>query len=128
MIFFGILAGLVGALVGAVLIAGAILVAFRLCGMQRPVFANVWKAAFLASAAVIIVDGLGTPLLPEGVSAIVVLAVGLSTAFLAYAHVLATPEGEPMGHKAAALALSTHTVFSLASFLFLFPAVIGLVS
>jgi hypothetical protein len=125
MVFAGITAGLIGALLGAVLIAAAILVAFRLFGMQIPRFANLWKAAFLASAGVIVADGLGTALLPETLAAIVVLAVGLSTGFFAYATVLQTPSGETMGHRAAALALATHAVFSLAMFVFVFPVVMG---
>lgn len=125
MIIAGITAGLIGALFGAVLIAGAIFAAFRLFGMPIPRFANLWKAAFFASAGVIVADGLGTALLPEAIAAIVVLAVGLSAAFFAYATVLQTPTGETMGHKAAALALATHAVFSLAMFVFVFPILMG---
>jgi len=126
--FFSMMAGLVGALFGAVLIAVAILGMFRLVGMTRPTFANVWKAAFMASAAVIIADGIGSALLPAPLGSVVVLAVGLTSAFFAYAHVLATPEGDQMGHKAAALALTAHTVFSLVSFLVIFPVALNLVT
>lgn len=126
--FLGMMSGLVGALFGAVLIAGAILGMFRMVGMTRPTFANVWKAAFLATAAVIIADGIGSALLPAALGSVVVLAVGLTSAFFAYAHVLATPEGDPMGHKAAALALTAHTVFSIASFFVIFPVLLNLVA
>ena len=128
MVFAGITAGLIGAVFGAVLIAGAIFVAFRLSGMPIPRFANLWKAAFLASAGVIVADGLGSALLPEGIAAIVVLAIGLCTGFLAYANVLTTASGAPMGPRAAALALATHVVFSLAMFVFVFPILMRAVS
>ncbi|PWK62107.1 hypothetical protein [Roseicyclus mahoneyensis] len=127
MFFFEILAGLIGALVGAVLIAAAILIAFRLCRMNRPRFANIWKAAFIASAAVIVADAFGTALLPQTIGPIVVLAVGLTSGFFAYSSVLETPEGEPMGPRAAALALSAHAAFSVAMFFLVYPIVISAV-
>lgn len=127
MFFFEILAGLIGALFGAVLIAAAIVIAFWLCRMTRPRFANIWKAAFLASAAVIIADAFGTAFLPDAIGPIVVLAIGLTSGFFAYASVLETPEGEPMGPRAAALALGAHAVFSVAMFLLVYPILIAAV-
>lgn len=123
--FLGILAGLIGALFGAVLIAGAIFLVFRLFHRDVPGFANIWKAAFLASAAVIVTDGFATTLLPPTLAPIVVLAVGLTSAFFAYASVLETPAGEPMGHRAAALALATHAGFSVAMYVYAYPIVMG---
>ena len=122
--YLGMMAGLVGALFGAVLIAGAISLAFFLCRMTVPRFANIWKAAFIASAAVIMADAFGSALLPQTLGPIVVLAVGLITAFFSYASVLQTPDGEPMGHRAAALALTAHAAFSIAMFFIIYPIVI----
>jgi hypothetical protein len=123
--YLGMMAGLVGALFGAVLIAAAIALAFYLSRMPVPRFANIWKAAFIASAAVIIADAFGTALLPPDLGSIVVLAVGLTSAFFAYANVLKTPDGDTMGHRAAALALAAHAAFSIAMFFLVYPIVIA---
>jgi hypothetical protein len=116
-----LIASLLGALGGAVLIGGVILLVFRLTGMDVPRFAVLWKAAFFAQAAVIVADTFGAPLLPGAAGALVVLLVGLIGAFIAYDRILETPEGRPMGRKAAALALGTHAVFSILSFLLILP-------
>lgn len=120
-----IIAGLMGALVGAVLIAAVLYVAFRLLGMEVPRLANLWKAAFLASAAVIVADGVGSALIPGDLGALVILVVALTGAFFAYDTVLKTPDGEPMGRRAAAVALGAHAVFSLGMFLIVFPMVMA---
>ena len=114
-------AGLLGSLVGAILIAGVILLVFRLCGLRIPRFGNVWKAAFAASAVVVVVSALGSVLIPGALGSVVILLVALIGAFIAYEKVLETPEGERMGRKAAAIALGTHSVFSILSFTFLVP-------
>ena len=128
MMMAGILAGLLGSLIGAVLIGAAILLVFRLVGLTLPRFANIWKAAFFASAAVVVADGLGSALLSGPTGAIVILLLGLVGAFVAYDRVLETPDGQPMGRKVAALALGTHAVFSLAMFLLVFPVVMQAVA
>jgi hypothetical protein len=122
------LSSLLGALVGALLIACVILLAFRAFWPTAPRFANAWHAAFWASAAVILADAFGSALLPsDGVlPALVILIVGMAGAFVAYDRVLATPEGERLGRRAAALALTTHAAFSLAMFLLVFPVVMEL--
>ncbi|MGP1355565.1 hypothetical protein [Roseicyclus sp.] len=123
--FAGILAGLLGALVGAVLIAGVIALVFRVFGLEMPRFGNLWKAAYLASAAVIIADGTLGALVPGAPGSIAVLVLGLTGAFFAYAKVLQSPGGDPMGNRAAALALGAHSVFSLAMFLLVFPLLVS---
>ena len=126
--FAGILGGLIGALGGAVLIAGVLIVAFRTFGMPVPNFGNLWKAAFAAQALVIVASGIGSELIPGHVGAILVLAMGIAGAFVAYDRVLETPEGHPMGRRAAALALATHAVFSTAMFFLVFPALMGAIT
>ena len=123
-----ILASLLGALAGAVFIGGVILLVFRLLGLDRPRFPVVWKAAFAAQAAVILVDAFGSVLIPGALGSILVLALGLVGAFMAYDRILETPEGQPMGRKAAALALTTHAVFSILSFFLLVPVLLRSVS
>lgn len=116
-----ILASLLGALGGAVFIGGVVLLVFRLLGMQLPRFTVIWKAAFAAQAAVILVDAFGSVLIPGALGSILILVLGLVGAFMAYDRMLETPDGAPMGRKAAALALGTHAVFSILSFFFILP-------
>lgn len=116
-----IAASLLGAPIGALLIAGVLYSAFSVIGLTVPRFFNLWKAAFLASVAFIIVDGVGSEVLPGDSGALLILVLGLIGAFLAYDRVLRTPDGEPMGRAAAAVALGTHAVFSLAMFLIALP-------
>lgn len=122
--FASILAGLLGSLVGAVLISGAVFVAFKLFRFEIPRFANLWKAAFLASAVVVIAQAFQTEFLPGGaIVNLLILAVILIGAFLAYEKTLQTPDGAPMGRKAAFVALGAHAAFSILSFLLVFPVV-----
>jgi hypothetical protein len=51
--------------------------------------------------------------------------LALVGAFIAYDQTLETPEGELMGRKAATVALVAHSVFSILSFTFVFPVVMG---
>ena len=121
-----ILAGLLGSLIGAFLISGAVFVAFKLFRIEIPRFANLWKAAFLASAAVIIADAVGSEILPAGVvGSLLIFGVALIGAFIAYDQTLETPDGEPMGRKAAVVALGAHAAFSTLSFLLVFPIVMA---
>jgi hypothetical protein len=120
-----IFAGLLGALVGAVLISGALFVAFRLFGLDIPRWSNLWKAAFVASAAVIVIDGVISALIPGASGSLPVLAVALVGAFFAYDRMLVTPDGSRMGRKAAFVALGTHAAFSTAMFLLLAPIILG---
>jgi hypothetical protein len=90
-----------------------------------PRFGNLWKAAYLASAAVIVADGTLGALVPGAMGSIAVLALGLTGAFFAYARVLEAPQGGLMGNRIAALALTTHAVFSLAMFLLVFPILLA---
>jgi hypothetical protein len=120
-----IFAGLLGALVGAVLISGALFVAFRLFGLDIPRWSNLWKAAFFASAAVIVIDGAMSALIPGASGSLPVLAVALVGAFFAYDRVLETPDGTRMGRKAAFVALGTHAAFSAAMFLLVAPIILG---
>jgi hypothetical protein len=120
-----IIAGLLGSLVGAILISGAIYLAFKLFRLTIPRFPNLWKSAFLASAAVVVVAAIGAELAAGGLGAVVILALALIGAFIAYDQTLETPEGERMGRKAATVALVAHSVFSILSFTFVFPVVMG---
>ena len=119
-----LIASLLGALGGAVLIGGVILLVFRLAGMDVPRFAILWKAAFFAQAAVIVADTFGSALIPGPLGSVVILAIGLVGAFIAYDRILETPEGRPMGRRAAAVALGTHAVFSILSFLLILPPIL----
>jgi hypothetical protein len=121
--FAGMLGGFIGAAFGAILIAGVLHVVFRLLGGPVPRFANLWKASFAAQAVVIVANGIGSELLSGAMGALLVLAVGLAGAFVAYARLLEEPDGMRMGRRAAALALGTHVVFSIAMFVLVYPVV-----
>jgi hypothetical protein len=121
-----ILAGLLGSLIGAIFIAGAVFVAFKLFRFDTPRFPNLWKAAFLASAVVVVASAVGAALLGDGLlGSLAILGAALVGAFIAYEKTLETADGELMGSKAAAVALGAHSVFSTLSFLFVFPLVMG---
>lgn len=119
--------GLIGSIFGAVLIAGVILVAFRLFKIDTPRFANAWKGAYAASVVVIIADWLATGLLPESYQ-LFVLPLVLIGAFFAYDRILQNEAGERLGRKPAVVAVASHTVFSTAMFLLVYPVLISAVA
>jgi hypothetical protein len=102
-------------------------VAFKLFRSRHPALVpNLWKAAFLASAAVVVIAAPCRPSAWAGASgSLPILAVALVGAFIAYDQTLETPEGELMGRKAAFVALGTHAAFSAAMFLLVAPIILG---
>lgn len=127
MSFDALLGGLIGAIFGAVLIAGVILVVFRLFKIDMPRFANAWQGAYAASVVVILADWMATGLLPDW-SHLLMLPLVLIGAFFAYDRILQNEAGERLGRKPAVVAVASHVIFSTAMFVLVYPLLIAAVA